>query len=212
MDGSAMRLFGTAGAWQGQDRLGPAARRAIQRAGVEGAARGLAQATPDILLAALLAEPDGMARHALAAAGVDIEGLGHALAGAATAHGMPHEEPVPLDAAAREAVVLGMNEARRAGFEQAGGGHLLLGVIEAGSGAGVRYLRRGGLDLRALRELVDVAESSDGGRAVEHFAAAFTRLLDAIGGAADCPRCGAPLHDSFTFCYHCGGRLHGDPA
>jgi ATP-dependent Clp protease ATP-binding subunit ClpA len=204
------------------------ARRAVQRAETDAAARGLRQATPDILLLALLAEADGVAVRALIATGVQIGDVREALSAAlgrreaeggrrkderaalasrlppsASDGGPPHERS-PLDAAAREGVILGVNEARRAGFEQAGAGHILLGVLEARTGTGARLLAQRGARLRTLRPLIHELERLSGDDGANLFTLTFAALLNHIGGAGACPRCRAPIHTSFHFCYNCG--------
>src|ERR671938_1036052 len=152
-----MRFFGARGAWQSYERLGAPARRAVQRAETDAAARGLRQTTPDILLLALLAETDGVPVRALIATGVQPGDVREALSSVVDG-GPPLHERSPLDAAAREGVILGVNEARRAGFAQAGAGHILLGVLEARAGAGARLLARRGARLRTLRALIHELE------------------------------------------------------
>jgi ATP-dependent Clp protease ATP-binding subunit ClpA len=209
-------LFGSRGAWQSHERLGVPARRAVQRAETDAAARGLRQATPDILLLALLEEADGVPARALSAMGVEISAAIVLLALLEEADGVParartaleggpplHERS-PLDAAAREGVILGVNEARRAGFEQAGAGHILLGVLEAHAGTGARLLTRRGVRLRTLRPLIHELERLSGDDGANLFTLTFAALLNHIGGAFACPRCHAPIHTSFHFCYNCG--------
>ena len=71
-------------------------------------------------------------------------------------------ERSPLSGAAREAVVLGVNEARRAGTEHAGTGHLLLGLLEEGTGAGVRSIKRQGVSQVIIsHRLTDIFEVGD---------------------------------------------------
>src|SRR5947209_8312662 len=152
-----MLLFGSHGVWQSHERLGMPARRAVQRAETDAAARGLRQATPDVLLLALLAETDGVPVRALIATGVQLGDVREVLS-AALDGGPPLHERSPLDAAAREGVILGVNEARRAGFEQAGAGHILLGVLEARTGTGAQLLTRRGARLRTLRALMHELE------------------------------------------------------
>jgi ATP-dependent Clp protease ATP-binding subunit ClpA len=198
-----MLLFGSRGAWQSHERLGVPARRAVQRAETDAAARGLRQTTPDILLLALLAETDGVPVRALIATGVEVGDVCMALS-AALDGGPPLHERSPLDAAAREGVILGVNEARRAGFEQAGAGHILLGVLEARTGMGARLLARRGATLRTLRPLIHELERLSGDDGANLFTVTFAALLNHVGGACPCPRCRAPLHTSFHFCYNCG--------
>ena len=224
-----MVLFGSHSAWQSHERLGLPARRAVQCAETDAAARGLHQATPDILLLALLAETDGVPVRALIATGVEIGAVREALSAAlgrreaeggrrkneraapasrlppsALDGGPPLHERSPLDAAAREGVILGINEARRAGFEQAGAGHILLGVLEARTGAGARLLARRGARLRTLRPLIHELERLSGDDGADLFTRTFAALLNHSGGAGACPRCRAPIHASFRFCYNCG--------
>lgn len=205
-----MVLFGARGAWQGQERLGPAARRAVQQAEAAGAARGLRWATPDLLLLALLDAADGVPARALDAAGMDLEAVRRAIDGGITHLVTPANELVPLDDAAREGVILGLNEARRGGFEHAGAGHILLGVVEARSGAGARLLIRRGIRIEVLREAIDELEQIASEDGAVLFAGAFSSLLKRIGGARACPRCGAALHASFNYCYNCGAALEAE--
>jgi ATP-dependent Clp protease ATP-binding subunit ClpA len=198
-----MLLFGARGAWQSHERLGMPARRAVQRAETDAAARGLRRATPDILLLALLAEADGVPARALIATGVEIGDVCMALSRALDG-GSPLHERSPLDAAAREGLILGVNEARRAGFEQAGTGHILLGILEARTGTGARLLARRGARLRTLRPLIHELERLGGDEGANLFTLTFAALLNHLGGACACPRCRAPIHTSFHFCYNCG--------
>src|ERR671932_2515071 len=198
-----MLLFGARGVWQSHERLGVAARRAVQRAEADAAARGLRHTTPDILLLALLAETDGVPVRALIATGVQLGDVRESLS-AALDGGPPLHERSPLDAAAREGVILGVNEARRAGFEQAGAGHILLGVLEARTGTGARLLAQRGARLRTLRPLIHELERLSGDDGANLFTLTFAALLNHIGGAGACPRCRAPIHTSFHFCYNCG--------
>ncbi len=202
-----MRFFGNSAAWQRQDRLRPDARRVIHRAESASAARGLSSAPPDALLLALLEDEDDAPRRLLAAAGIDVAGLHETLIGAVPVRPHAVEGSVPLDDAAREAVVLGLNEARRMGLEQARAGHMILGIVEARTGTGARYLRRSGADLNRLRALVADAEEEAGGAADGPFQEGFTRLLATVGGSRRCAHCGALLHESFSYCYGCGGRI-----
>lgn len=202
-----MLLFGSHGVWQGEERLGPAARRAVRHAEDAAAARGLRRATPDLLLLALLDDPEGVCRRALAESGVDLEPLRRDIGGSIPSPGAPPGTASPLDDAAREAVILGVNEARRAGLDQAGAGHILLGIVEARTGAGPRLISRQGARLAPLRKLVNDLEAAadDGGAAL--FSSALESALARIGGGVSCPRCAAPLHVSFSYCYRCGLRM-----
>lgn len=202
-----MSLFGPRSAWQGQERLNAAAHRAVHTAETMAATRGLRQASPDLLLLALIDESEGAAVHALAAIGIELSALRQALAPEVTRPAAARDEPSPLDAAAREAVILGVNEARRGGFEQAGSGHLLLGLLEARSGAGVRLLAQQGAALKTLRWVVHNLESAADGSGAALFAASFSDLLERVSGAGACPRCATATHSSFRYCYNCGAEL-----
>ena len=203
-----MPLFGNAGAWQRQDRLRADARRAVHRAESASAARGLTQATPDALLLALLEDADDAPARSLTSVGIDVAALREILLGALPVRPVAVEGATPLDAAAREAVVLGLNEARRMAVDQAGALHLVLGIVEARTGAGARYLRQSGLNLDRLRALVAAEDEEDeDGSGAALFQDGFGRLLAMSGGETRCPHCGASLHQSFRFCYACGTGL-----
>lgn len=200
-----MKFFGNPVPWQSQDRLGEEARRALRAAESMAADRGLRQTPPDLLLLALLVEPDGTVRRVFAALGVGVDGLCHdveaELPGSLTAL----SEPSPLDAASREAVILAVNEARRGVAARAGAGHLLLGLLEERVGAGVRLLARQGIGVAELRPLIQQLDGS--GDAAGDFSVAFTAFLSGLGGGCACPHCAAPLHASFHYCYACGADV-----
>lgn len=205
-----MPIIGTHGAWQGRERLDEAAHRAVEWAEAEGGVRGLKRAPPDLLLLALLREEQGVPQRVLAALGVDASALLDTLGPVQSPDSGSRATRVALDADAREAVILGVNEARRARVDQAGTGHLLLGLVETRAGNGVRALIKAGAAIGPLRETVDAIEEATAdvgagdGTVVALFAAAFRPFLARIGGEATCPHCDAPLHRSFRYCYHCG--------
>ncbi len=203
-----MPIIGSRGAWQGGERLDDKARRAVQDAESLAASYGMRQATPDVLLRALVDDDDGAPARALVGAGGDVDALRVALDQTLDRRADPLGGRSALDAGAREAVVLGINEARRAGAEQAGTGHLLLGLVAARAGKGVRQVARQGAGIAVLRPLVrELQEGGSGGSATAAlFAASFPRFLAQVGRAATCATCGAPLHDSFHYCYNCGAQ------
>jgi len=188
-----MPFIGSHGAWQGGERLDEGARAAVQRAESAAAAYGMRQATPDVLLRALLDDPDGVPARALTAAGVDVETLRASLGDSLKRGKPPLGGRSALDADTREAIVLGTNEARRDGGEQ----------------AGARLLARQGANVATLRPLVQgmQAGGEEGSASAALFAASFPRFLAQVGGAMACPTCGAPLHNSFYYCYNCGTAL-----
>ncbi len=198
-----MPIIGSQGAWQGQDRLDEAARRAVQVAEALGAAYGQRQSAPDMLLLALLDDRDAVPARALTALDVDLDAVGGELDRVVKRRGSPLDGRSALDADAREAVILGVNEARRAGFNQAGAGHVLLGVLEART-PGARVLARQGVAVGPLRDIVNGLEQAGALPDAHLFAAGFARLLARIGGGAACPTCQAVLHHSFHYCYNCG--------
>lgn len=169
------------------------------------AERGLRQTPTDLLLLALLAEPDGTVRRVLAALGVAVDDLCRDVEAALPAALTALPEPSPLDAASREAVILAVNEARRGDTARAGAGHLLLGLLEERVGAGVRLLARQGIGVAELRPLVQQLDGS--GDAADDFSIAFTAFLSGLGGGCACPHCAAPLHASFHYCYACGAPV-----
>ena len=201
-----MPFIGSHGAWQGSERLDEGAREAVWRAESTAAAYGLRQATPDVLLRALLGDPDSVSARVLTAASVDVAALRAFLDSALNRGKAPLGGRSALDADAREAIVLGTNEARRDGLEQAGAGHILIGIVESRAGKGARLLARQGANVATLRALAyDLQEPAERGSAsAALFAASFPRFLAQTGGATACPACGAPLHDSFHYCYNCG--------
>lgn len=200
-----MSLFATRSAWQSQERLGPEARRAIRRSERLSAERGWHRAPPDSLLIALLDEPGGVASSALAALAISAAEVTAAAEAAVVDRGTPLPGRSPLDTASREAVVLGVNEARRSGLPHAGGGHLLVGILEAGSGAGARLLTRHRVAVNSLRSVVEELEhatSTEDGRPAK-----FAAMMEELAGAMPCKHCGATVHVSFRYCYNCGALL-----
>lgn len=203
-----MPVIGSQGAWQGADRLDDAARTAVQRAEALGAERGRRQVPPDVLLAILLDDPVGVPVKVLRALDIDVAAALQTVDALITPKGSPLAGRSALDANAREAVVLGVNEARRSGASQVGTGHLLLGLVELHT-PGARVLLRAGASLALLREQVQTLHQEDiDGGADDAFLSEFTDFLSRIGGGVYCPRCEAPLHESFAHCYRCGLRLH----
>ncbi len=201
-----MPVIGSRGAWQGAERLDEEARRLVQGAETLAASYGMRQATPDALLRALIDDDGGPLARVLVDAGVDVAAVRATLDQGLDRGSAPLGGRSALDADTREAVVLGINEARRDGIDQAGAGHLLLGLVESRTGKGVRLLTRQGANLATLRSLVHDLNQEGGGAAAALFAASFPRFLAQVGGAVPCLACGAPLHDSFHYCYNCGAQ------
>ncbi len=205
-----MPIIGSQGAWQGSDRLDDDARAAIQRAEALGATRGRRQVPPDVLLTVLLDDPTGTPATVLRALGVDVDAALQAVDALVKPKGSPLEGRSALDNDAREAVVLGVNEARRSGAAQVGTGHLLLGIVESRT-PGARVLLKAGAALTPLRDLLQTLgqeEAKNVGAAADAFIPEFTAFLSRVGGGGHCPRCEAPLHESFAHCWRCGLRFH----
>ena len=83
-------------------------------------------------------------------------------------------------------------------------------MLEARTGAGARLLARRGARLRTLRPLIHELELLSGDDGADLFTRTFAALLNHIGGAGACPRCRAPIHASFHFCYNCGAARSGE--
>ncbi len=198
-----MPIIGSQGGWQGQDRLDEAARRAVQCAEALGAEYGQRQSVPDMLLLALLDDRDAVPARALIALDINLDAVGAEIGRVVKRRGSPLDGRSALDADAREAVILGVNEARRAGFSQAGAGHVLLGILEART-PGARVLARQGAAVGPLRDIVNNLEQASGIPDAHLFVAGFARLLARVGGGMACPHCQALLHHSFHYCYNCG--------
>lgn len=204
-----MPIIGSRGAWQGGERLDEEARHVVRYAESLAASYGLRQATPDALLRALIDDNAGAPARVLATAGVDVNAMRAYLDHDLDRGAPPLGGRSALDADAREAVVLGANEARRGNFEQAGSGHVLLGLVASRAGKGVRLVTRQGADVAALRPLVQQLQEGggEGSATAALFVASFPRFLAQVGGATTCPTCGVTLHSSFHYCYNCGARL-----
>ncbi|HZS89454.1 MAG TPA: Clp protease N-terminal domain-containing protein [Chloroflexota bacterium] len=196
---------GQSSAWQRQERLDDAARLAIAQAEEAAGAAGLHHATSDLLLFALIGDDHAAPSRALLACGADPAAIRAEVARPPRTGGGSGRSP--LNAAAREAVVLGVNEARRSGRERAGPGHLLLGVLQEGTGAGVRAIKRQGVSLTALRDAVngqidehDLFRSSQ----VDQLVA---ELLERVESIVVCPGCAIRLPAGFNYCYRCGAKI-----
>jgi ATP-dependent Clp protease ATP-binding subunit ClpA len=196
---------GQSSAWQRQERLDDGARLAIEQAEEAAGAAGLRYATSDLLLFALIGDDHAAAARALQSCGVDPAAIRAQIKLPTRAEGVSGRSP--LGAAAREAVVLGVNEARRAGRERAGVDHLLLGLLQEGTGAGVRAIKRQGVSLSALREAVGSQTDERDLYHVSQIDQLVAELLERVGSTVVCPRCANELPEGFTYCYRCGARI-----
>ncbi|MEU8772246.1 Clp protease N-terminal domain-containing protein [Streptomyces sp. NPDC048606] len=124
---------------QGFGRFTPRARNVVVAAQEEARAGGHAEIRTEHLLLGLLAEPQGLAAHALRTQGVAPEDV----RAAATAH-LPEgvaaaevPEMIPFDLSSRKALELTFREALRLGHDYVGTEHVLLALLELEDGDGV---------------------------------------------------------------------------
>lgn len=120
------------------------------------------------LLLGLLAEPDGIARRALLAAGMTHD---DARARVEAAVGMGKRAPsghIPFTPSAKKVLELALREALSLRHDYIGTEHVLLGLIREHDGLGARLLTESGIDLLSLRmrvlDLVPPGEAADGKR------------------------------------------------
>ncbi|MFD3698241.1 Clp protease N-terminal domain-containing protein [Streptomyces sp. NPDC058646] len=121
---------------QGFGRFTPRARNVVVTAQNEARAAGNTEIRTEHLVLGLLAEPEGLAAHALAAQGVSADDV----RSAATAGLPPAAEQVPdlvpFDASAKKALELTFREALRLGHDYVGTEHVLLALLELEHGTG----------------------------------------------------------------------------
>ncbi|MCY0946914.1 Clp protease N-terminal domain-containing protein [Streptomyces antarcticus] len=122
---------------QGFGRFTPRARNVVVTAQNEARAAGNAEIRTEHLVLGLLAEPDGLAAHALAAQGVSADDLRAASAAALPPAQAEVPELVPFDASAKKALELTFREALRLGHDYIGTEHVLLALLELENGTGV---------------------------------------------------------------------------
>jgi len=114
------------------------------------------------LLLGLLAEPSGVARRVLTAAGVTLD---NARAQVEAAVGMGKRAPnghIPFTPSAKKVLELALREALSLRHDYIGTEHLLLGLIREHDGLGVRLLKEADVDLLSLRmRVLDLAPPGD---------------------------------------------------
>ncbi|MFE4260952.1 Clp protease N-terminal domain-containing protein [Streptomyces sp. NPDC056883] len=140
---------------QGFGRFTPRARNVVVTAQNEARAASNTEIRTEHLVLGLLAEPDGLAAHAIADQGVTADDV----RAAATA-GLPPaaaELPalVPFDASAKKALELTFREALRLGHNYVGTEHILLALLELENGTGT--LSGLGVDKDAVESWVNDA-------------------------------------------------------
>ena len=103
------------------------------------------------LLLGLLAEPDGVARRALLAAGVTLDDARARVEAAVGAGKRTPAGHIPFTPSAKKVLELGLREALSLRHDYIGTEHLLLGLIREREGLGARLLTQAGVDLLSLR-------------------------------------------------------------
>lgn len=122
---------------QGFGRFTPRARNVVVTAQNEARAAGNTEIRTEHLVLGLLAEPEGLAAHALTAQGVSADDLRAAAAAALPPAEAEVPDLVPFDASAKKALELTFREALRLGHTYIGTEHVLLALLELENGTGV---------------------------------------------------------------------------
>lgn len=122
---------------QGFGRFTPRARNVVVTAQNEARAAGNTEIRTEHLVLGLLAEPEGLAAHALATQGVAADDLRAAAVAALPPAGAEVPDLVPFDASAKKALELTFREALRLGHNYIGTEHVLLALLELENGSGV---------------------------------------------------------------------------
>jgi ATP-dependent Clp protease ATP-binding subunit ClpA len=140
----------------GFGRFTPRARNVVVVAQNKAHDAGNSEITPDHLLLALFAEPEGLAAKLLAGQGVDAAAVAKAVTLPPKGEDVP--SLIPFNGAAKKALELTFREALRLGHNYIGTEHILLALLEAEDGDGP--LHGLGVDKdRVESELVTVLES-----------------------------------------------------
>lgn len=121
---------------QGFGRFTPRARNVVMAAQNEARTAGNAQVGPEHLALGLLAEPDGLAAHAVTTQGVTLDMVRGSATTALPASAEELPEVIPYDARARKVLELTFREALRLGHNYIGTEHILLALLEAENGTG----------------------------------------------------------------------------
>jgi ATP-dependent Clp protease ATP-binding subunit ClpA len=103
------------------------------------------------LLLGLLAEPDGVARRVLLAAGVTLDDARARVLAAVGMGKRAHDGHIPFTPRAKKVLELGLREALSLHHDYIGTEHLLLGLIREHDGLGTEVLTGAGIDLLSLR-------------------------------------------------------------
>ncbi|MER7494335.1 Clp protease N-terminal domain-containing protein [Streptomyces pharetrae] len=122
---------------QGFSRYTPRARNVVMAAHNEAIAARNAEGRPEHLVLGLLAEPEGLAAHAITAQGVTLDEVRQAATAALPPSADEVPELVPYGPDAKKALELTFREALRLGHNYIGTEHLLLALLEFENGEGV---------------------------------------------------------------------------
>ncbi|UXY28984.1 Clp protease N-terminal domain-containing protein [Streptomyces sp. HUAS TT20] len=122
---------------QGFSRYTPRAQNVVMAAHNEAKAARNAEVLPEHLVLGLLAEPEGLAGHALTEQGVSLDAIREAASAALPPAAEEVPELVPYSAAAKKPLELTFREALRLGHNYIGTEHLLLALLEYENGEGV---------------------------------------------------------------------------
>lgn len=150
------------------------------------------------IVLALLAEGDGVAGRTLASAGLTLQRLRARVEGMVGAGTHPPRGHIPFTPRAKKVLELSLRECLERGGGAIHTGHLLLGLLRLGEGAGVEALRQEGLDLEELKRRVEGAQHEAREEHEEPQALGFKETVEVvIGGGWDedetsaprCPRC-----------------------
>ncbi|MFZ3494286.1 Clp protease N-terminal domain-containing protein [Streptomyces sp. 5.8] len=121
---------------QGFGRFTPRARNVVVTAQNEARAAGNTEIRTEHLVLGLLAEPDGLAAHAVAAQGIAADDVRAAATAALPPAVEDVPELVPFDASSKKALELTFREALRLGHNYVGTEHILLALLELENGTG----------------------------------------------------------------------------
>ena len=140
----------------GFGRFTPRAKNVVVVAQNKANEAGNNEITPDHLLLAMFADPDGLAAKLLAGQGVDADNVNEAITLPSRVDDVP--VLIPFNAQAKKALELTFRQALRLGHNYVGTEHILLALYEAEDDDGT--LHQLGVDRdRFERELVDALSS-----------------------------------------------------
>lgn len=139
----------------GFGRFTPRARNVVVVSQNEARAAGNTEIRTEHLVLGLLAEPEGLAAHALTAQGVAADAVRAAATAALPPAAAEVPDLIPFDASAKKALELTFREALRLGHGYVGTEHILLALLEQEHGEGL--LTGLGVDKDAVESAVTEA-------------------------------------------------------